>query len=157
MVAFLEGLRYDRGTDHLERKQTLMNAITGQFKTVNKNVDAFGQDDTVLGQFVYCSSHRRVHNTGWCTVSNMNKVGLDVGSLDEGEGVVKAAGFLLHGHAGACDGCGEIVEEKGLGLVAPGTENPSVCNGTGRGYHMRDNSSARKILDATWEDNLRLG
>ncbi|GLY32037.1 hypothetical protein [Kineosporia sp. NBRC 101731] len=33
-------------------------------------------DDTVLGRLVYCNQHRRVHATGWCTVSNLEKVAM---------------------------------------------------------------------------------
>lgn len=36
-----------------------------------------GTDDRVFGtRYVYCSQHLRVHPTGWCTVSNMDKIAL---------------------------------------------------------------------------------
>lgn len=40
-------------------------------------IDPQGADDSVFGvPYIYCSSHRRAHNTGWCTVRNVNKVPL---------------------------------------------------------------------------------
>jgi hypothetical protein len=37
----------------------------------------FSQDDTRYGtKFVYCDQHLRVHATGWCTVSCINKIPL---------------------------------------------------------------------------------
>lgn len=36
-----------------------------------------GTDDTVFGvPFVFCNQHLRAHGTGWCTVSNVEKVTL---------------------------------------------------------------------------------
>jgi hypothetical protein len=41
-------------------------------------IDPNGDDDTVFGtDYIYCSSHRRGHSTGWCTVRNVNKVPLN--------------------------------------------------------------------------------
>ena len=37
----------------------------------------FTSDDTVYGtKFVYCCQHLRVHGTGWCTVSALDKIPL---------------------------------------------------------------------------------
>jgi len=40
--------------------------------------DAEKSDDTIFGDWVYCSQHLGPHTTGWCTVNNMNKVGLGI-------------------------------------------------------------------------------
>jgi hypothetical protein len=36
-------------------------------------IDPFGSDDTAFGAEVYCNQHSRVHLTGWCAVSNVEK------------------------------------------------------------------------------------
>lgn len=37
----------------------------------------YGTDDKVYGtKFVYCTQHCRVHETGWCTVSVVDKIPL---------------------------------------------------------------------------------
>lgn len=41
------------------------------------------EDDRGFGDFVYCGQHLRPHATGWCTVSNREKLGLGVGKNDE--------------------------------------------------------------------------
>ena len=44
----------------------------------------FSSDDTKFGcKFVYCSQHLRVHSTGWCTVSCLNKVALLSETIEE--------------------------------------------------------------------------
>lgn len=41
-------------------------------------------EDAMLGtKFCYCSQHLRVHATGWCSVSNTDKVALPADSLAE--------------------------------------------------------------------------
>ena len=35
-------------------------------------------DDKVFGDWVYCRQHVRPHSTGWCTVSNHDKIGLGI-------------------------------------------------------------------------------
>lgn len=41
-------------------------------------------DDTAkCGSFVYCLQHRRVHNTGWCSVPNLEKVALISENIDD--------------------------------------------------------------------------
>ena len=43
-----------------------------------------GVTDTELGTtWVYCSQHRRVHPTGWCTVPNRDKTALSGKSYEE--------------------------------------------------------------------------
>lgn len=37
------------------------------------------QDDTIFfGDWVYCGQHMRPHTTGWCSVYNLNKMGLGI-------------------------------------------------------------------------------
>jgi hypothetical protein len=38
-----------------------------------QGIDPFGHDDTAFGVHVYCNQHRRVHATGWCDVTNIEK------------------------------------------------------------------------------------
>lgn len=46
----------------------------------------FGNDDKVYGtKYVYCSQHCRVHDTGWCTVSNLDKIPLLAETPEEAE------------------------------------------------------------------------
>lgn len=43
-------------------------------------------DDRVYGtQFVYCTQHCRVHETGWCTVAVVDKIALLSKTLKEAE------------------------------------------------------------------------
>lgn len=44
----------------------------------------YGTDDKVYGtKFVYCTQHMRVHETGWCTVSVVDKIPLLSDTLQE--------------------------------------------------------------------------
>lgn len=45
--------------------------------------DAMSAGDELMGHFVYCSQHCRVHSTGWCTVSPRDKVSLTSKTLEE--------------------------------------------------------------------------
>jgi hypothetical protein len=38
-----------------------------------QGIDPFGHDDRAFGVHVYCNQHRRVHATGWCGVTNIEK------------------------------------------------------------------------------------
>ncbi len=38
--------------------------------------------DLIFGDWVYCRQHCAAHSTGWCTVSNDDKVGLDITGPD---------------------------------------------------------------------------
>ena len=54
-------------------------------------------EDVVFGdQLIYCRQHLKVHTTGWCGVSNRDKVGL--GTKDHKEAVEKCRdwGFTLY-------------------------------------------------------------
>lgn len=51
---------------------------------------AFGKD-----AWVYCSQHMRPHQTGWCTVSVRDKVGLGVASSEAAYEKCQAWGFPL--------------------------------------------------------------
>ena len=60
------------------------------------------EDQKIFGDtLVYCSQHRRVHSTGWCTVGVSDKVGLGIpggiaGTEDDvKKGVEKAKRFGL--------------------------------------------------------------
>lgn len=35
-------------------------------------------EDEIFGDWVYCRQHLRPHETGWCTVSNDDKLGLGI-------------------------------------------------------------------------------
>lgn len=44
----------------------------------------YGTDDKVYGtKFVYCTQHRRVHETGWCTVNVVDKIALLSATLED--------------------------------------------------------------------------
>lgn len=52
---------------------------------------AFGK-----GAWVYCNQHMRAHQTGWCTVSPMDKVGLGATTAKEAHAKCRAWGFPLY-------------------------------------------------------------
>lgn len=59
--------------------------------------DPESDDDTEFGtDWVYCGAHRRVHETGWCTVSNGQKTPLNVQSYNEGMDLAREHGFSLY-------------------------------------------------------------
>jgi hypothetical protein len=39
-------------------------------------------EDRVLGKYVYCIQHCRVHATGWCGVSPLDKIALIADNLE---------------------------------------------------------------------------
>jgi hypothetical protein len=45
--------------------------------------------DKIFGDWCYCGQHLRAHSTGWCTVSNDQKVGLGINGY--GDEAMKAA------------------------------------------------------------------
>lgn len=51
-------------------------------------------DDTVFGEWVYCSQHMAAHKTGWCSVGNRDKIGLGP-VANEAEAVEKCVRFGL--------------------------------------------------------------
>lgn len=59
------------------------------------------EDFKIFGNtWIYCSQHRRVHSTGWCTVSIRDKVGLGIsntGEKSELEAIKKATQLGLGG------------------------------------------------------------
>lgn len=58
---------------------------------------AFGK-----GAWVYCNQHLNAHQTGWCTVSVRDKVGLGIfGHENEKSALQKCKdwGFRLHNHS----------------------------------------------------------
>jgi len=60
-------------------------------ETMTEDFEVFGD------QFVYCSQHRRVHKTGWCTVGPEDKVALGVSTQEEGVNKCRHLGLKLVG------------------------------------------------------------
>jgi len=56
------------------------------------------EDEIEFGRnvFVYCNQHMGVHKTGWCTVSNRNKVKLDATTYDVAADECRAKGYELY-------------------------------------------------------------
>lgn len=52
---------------------------------------AFGKD-----AWVYCNQHMKAHQTGWCSVSPRDKVGLGVTTAQEAYEKCRAWGFTLY-------------------------------------------------------------
>lgn len=50
--------------------------------------------DEHLGKFVYCQQHLRVHATGWCTVSERDKVPLHGDTIQEAVRQAKDLGLI---------------------------------------------------------------
>lgn len=72
---------------HAEWRQV----IAGPNKPPTEDEIAFGKD-----AWVYCNQHCRTHETGWCTVSPMDKVGLGVTTAKEAYAKCRAWGFPLY-------------------------------------------------------------
>lgn len=53
--------------------------------------------DEHMGDWVYCSQHRRPHRTGWCTVAPRDKLGLHVESEEEAYQKVRHLGLSIYG------------------------------------------------------------
>lgn len=55
-------------------------------------------DVSVFGEnvYVYCNQHLAPHRTGWCTVSNHNKVALGAANYDAAVDECRAKGFTLY-------------------------------------------------------------
>lgn len=47
-------------------------------------------EDQILGEWIYCGQHLRPHQSGWCTVSLEDKVGLGPFTGQSEEQLVKA-------------------------------------------------------------------
>lgn len=56
------------------------------------------EDEVEFGRktWVYCDQHMRPHMTGWCTVSNRNKIKLDATSNDQAYSECRLRGFDLY-------------------------------------------------------------
>ena len=58
-----------------------------------------GETEDVLffgrGEWVYCRSHMAAHQTGWCSVSPREKIGLGVETGEEADAKCRAWGFDL--------------------------------------------------------------
>jgi hypothetical protein len=59
-------------------------------------------DDVRLGPYVYCASHVGPHESGWCTVSLDNKIGLLASDYDEAFELVKHLGYPIDGYCRVC-------------------------------------------------------
>lgn len=57
-----------------------------------EDVAAFGKD-----AWIYCSAHRGSHQTGWCTVSVRDKIGLGVDNADAAYEKCRAWKFPIYG------------------------------------------------------------
>ncbi len=58
-------------------------------------VQMIEMSDAELGEWVYCSQHLRPHTTGWCTVSNEDKVPLAAKTRGEAYAECRAKGLRL--------------------------------------------------------------
>jgi len=56
------------------------------------------EDEAVfgVGAWVYCDQHMNVHQTGWCSVSARDKVGLGVATVHEGLDKCRELGLALY-------------------------------------------------------------
>jgi hypothetical protein len=60
-------------------------------KQLTEDEQAFG-----VGAWVYCNQHMRAHQTGWCSVSPRDKVGLGVATGREAYDKCREWGFALY-------------------------------------------------------------
>lgn len=75
-----------------------------------RGIDPYGDDDTVLGEFVYCHQHCRSHATGWCTVSLAEKTPLDATTPEAALAEAREKGFWIYGDPRPCTNCGTPVD-----------------------------------------------
>ena len=56
------------------------------------------EDELAFGRkrWIYCSQHMRYHMTGWCTVSNSNKIALEAKSAEEAHTECAVRGLKLY-------------------------------------------------------------
>lgn len=82
--------------------ETVLRRIAGLLSDpVNgetEDVAAFGRD-----AWVYCNQHRQAHETGWCSVSPRDKVGLGVTTEREAQEKCRAWGFQCKLTEERCD------------------------------------------------------
>jgi hypothetical protein len=67
------------------------------------------EPDYTLGDFVYCRSHVAPHLSGWCTVSVVDKIGLEATTPEEAFEEVKAMGLPIYNH---CDICYKFIANE---------------------------------------------
>jgi hypothetical protein len=60
------------------------------------------EPDYIMGDFVYCGSHRAPHETGWCTVHTDNKIGLKATTASDAFEEVKAMGLPIYNYCDIC-------------------------------------------------------
>jgi hypothetical protein len=56
------------------------------------------EDEIEFGRkvWIYCGQHMAPHMTGWCTVSNRNKILLNAKTLDEAVAECRENGYTLY-------------------------------------------------------------
>lgn len=89
----LDEFEEDDAVDMIEQIMTLMIA----HDCISVTPEPMKVEDEIFGdQLIYCNQHLKVHETGWCSVSVRDKVGL--GTKDHKEAVAKCRewGFRLH-------------------------------------------------------------
>lgn len=64
---------------------------TDEVQIIIEDERAFGKD-----AWVYCNQHLRPHQTGWCTISARDKVGLGVSDAKAAYAKCRAWGFVLY-------------------------------------------------------------
>lgn len=75
----------------LERLDLIQATIAAPLLGEQEDVAAFGRN-----AWVYCSQHMKVHQTGWCSVSVRDKIGLGVKTAQEGEAKCRQFGLELY-------------------------------------------------------------
>lgn len=64
--------------EHHERLVQIAAIVNAPLSDEQPDVAAFGR-----GAWVYCSQHMKPHQTGWCSVSVRDKIGLGVSTAEE--------------------------------------------------------------------------
>lgn len=57
-------------------KRAAFEQYLDELAEVDKVTENAAFEDKVLGKYVYCIQHCRVHATGWCSVSPLDKIAL---------------------------------------------------------------------------------
>lgn len=100
------------------------------------NIDPYGDDDTVLGvPMVFCHQHCRPHETGWCTVSVVEKTPLRATERDEAYAEAREKGFYIDGEAWPCGHCGVSIISRGYGYLGYPTVDDK-CSKSPNGHRM---------------------
>lgn len=85
-------VHFQKDGELLRRTRTEWRAVIAELsRPATEDEIAFGKD-----AWVYCSQHCRPHQTGWCTVSPRDKVGLGVKTAEEAYTKCRTWGFGLY-------------------------------------------------------------